>query len=127
MRSMTKALVLATMALSPMGCATLHVQNTQTTEQMLAAAGFTMKPADTDERLAHLQTLPSGKIVRREHNGDTYYVYADRSGCKCLYAGRQPQYDRYRELARQQTMADEAAVVSEDTSDFRLWGPGPWP
>jgi len=33
------------------------------TEQLLAAAGFKMKPADTPERLAHLKTLTQLKVV----------------------------------------------------------------
>jgi len=122
-----KTLILATIALSVMGCATLETSNSRATEQMLAAAGFQTKPADTPEKLAHLQTLPSGKILQRANGGEAYYVYADRDGCACLYVGSQPQYERYRELVRQQTAADEARLVSEDASDFRLWGLGALP
>jgi predicted negative regulator of RcsB-dependent stress response len=43
------------------------------------------------------------------------------------HAGAQPQYEKYRALVRQRTAADEAAVVTQDAADFRLWGPGPWP
>jgi hypothetical protein len=39
------------------GCATIRRNDTLQTEQMLAAAGFHMKLADTPEKLAHLQTL----------------------------------------------------------------------
>jgi hypothetical protein len=39
------------------GCATIRRHDTLQTEQMLAAAGFHMKLADTPEKLAHLQTL----------------------------------------------------------------------
>jgi hypothetical protein len=86
-----------------------------------------MMPADSSEKLAHLQTLPPGRILRHERNGEPYFVFADPAGCRCLYAGAQPQYENYRALVRQRTAADEAAVVTRDASDFRLWGPGPWP
>jgi len=122
-----KTLSIVAIVLSLAGCATLDVGNVPATERLLAAAGFQKKPADTPAKLAHLERLPSRKILRRETNGQTHYVYADRNGCRCLYAGTELQYERYRALVRQQTMADEAVVVSEDAGDFRLWGPGPWP
>jgi hypothetical protein len=122
-----KRLVLTALVLSVTGCAGLHAGQSRPTEQLLAEAGFKTQPADTAEKLAHLERLPADRIVRREQAGQTYYVYADPRGCKCLYAGRQQQYDRYRELARQQTAAAEATVASEEASDFRLWGLGPWP
>ena len=81
-----------------------------------------MMPADTPEKLAHLQTLTPGKILRHERDGQPYYIFADRTECKCLYAGAQPQYERYRALVRQRTEAAEAEMVTREASDFRIWG-----
>jgi hypothetical protein len=122
-------LFLAAIVLSLAGCAAaLQAQDTEATERMLAGAGFQMKAADTPEKLAHLQALAPGKIVRRERNGEPSYVYADRDVCKCIYAGSELQYQEYRKLARQRTMADEATLVTEDSSDPRSWGLwGLWP
>ena len=50
--------------------------------------------------------------------------------CASAYAGTEQQYQEYRKLARQQTTADEAAVVAEESSDprgFGLWGLWPLP
>src|SRR2546425_8735973 len=124
---MRRALLLTTIALSLAGCAALQARDTRATERMLGAAGFQLKPADTPEKLAHLQTLTPGKIFRGEQNGEPYYFYADRDGCKCLFAGTQQQYQKYRELVRQQTMADEAKLVTEDASNPGLWGLWLWP
>jgi len=125
---MKRELFLGAIALSLAGCAALQAEDTRATERMLAAAGFQARPADTAEKLAHLHTLTPGKIVRREQNGEPSYVYADRNVCKCLYVGTEQQYQEYRKLARQQTMADEAAVVNEESSDPRSWGLwGLWP
>ena len=127
---MNRYLGLAAIVLSLAGCAALQAQDARATERMLTAAGFQVKTADTPEKLAHLQTLTPGKIVRREQNGEPSYVYADGTVCKCLYAGTEQQYQEYRKLARQQTMADEAAVVAEESSDprgFGLWGLWPLP
>jgi len=124
---MRRAWMIAGLVLTAAGCAGLQAHDTPATERLLAEAGFEIKPADTPEKLAHLQTLTTGKILRHERNGEPYFVFADPTGCRCLYAGGQPQYEKYRALVRQRTAADEAAVVTQDASDFRLWGPGPWP
>ena len=121
---MKRHLYLCAIALSLTGCAALQAQDTRATERLLTAAGFQMKAADTPEKVAHLQALTPGKIIRRERNGEPSYVYADRDVCKCLYAGTEQQYQEYRKLVRQQTMADEAKVVAEESSDprgFGLW------
>ena len=124
---MRRAWMLAGLVATVAGCAGLQTHDTAPTERLLAEAGFQMKPADTSEKLAHLQTLPAGKILRHEQNGEPYFVFADPTGCRCLYAGSQLQYEKYRALVRQQTATDEAALVTQDASDYRLWGPGPWP
>jgi hypothetical protein len=43
-------------------CATIRRHDTLQTEQMLSAAGFHMKLADTPEKLAHLQTLTPRRL-----------------------------------------------------------------
>src|SRR3979409_2038110 len=112
---MKRYLGLAAIVLSLAGCAGLQAQDARATEQMLTAAGFQMKPADTAEKLAHLQTLPPGQIVARAGNGEPSYVYADGNVCKCLYTGTEQQYQEYRKLARQQTMSDETTLVTEES------------
>jgi hypothetical protein len=125
---MKRQLFLAAIAVSVAGCASLQAQDTRATERMLTAAGFQVMAADTADKLAHLQTLTPGKIVRRERNGDPSYVYADDKVCKCLYTGTEQQYQEYRKLARQQTEADEAKVVADEASDPKSWGLwGLWP
>ena len=125
---MKRQLLLAVIAVSLAGCASLQAQDTRATERMLTAAGFQVKAADTTEKLAHLQTLTPGKIVRRERNGEPSYVFADGTVCKCLYTGTEQQYQEYRKLAQQQTMSDEATLVTEESSDPRSWGLwGLWP
>ena len=125
---MRRELLFTAFALSLAGCAALTAQGTRATERLLAAAGFQVQAADTPEKVAHLQGLMPGKIVRREQNGQVSYFYADRNVCHCLYVGTEQQYQEYRKLARQQTIADEAAVVEAEASDARSWGFwGLWP
>jgi len=74
---------------------------------MLTAAGFVPKNADTPSRMAALKSLPPHKFVSRTKNGSVKYLYADPTVCGCIYVGDQNAYDRYRQTATQQSVADE--------------------
>jgi hypothetical protein len=118
------------------GCAWLQNMEADDTEQVLSAAGFQMKPADTPEKLAHLQTLTQRKLVPHERDGRLYYVYADANHCKCLYVGTEQAYQRYQKFALEKQIANEqreAAQMNMDAAmDWNMWGPwgtggfGPW-
>src|SRR5262245_51768508 len=69
------------------GCAYFARQNAQDTENLLAAAGFTMKPADTADKLAHLKQMPVRTIVSRSKGDQLVFTYADPEYCKCMWVG----------------------------------------
>jgi len=79
-------------------CAFIQNRDAADTEQMLAAAGFKMKLADTPAKAAHLQTLTQRKLVSHERDGKPYFVYADADHCKCLYVGNQASYQLYNNM-----------------------------
>jgi hypothetical protein len=106
------------------GCAAMKKSEATDTEQLLAAAGFKMKLADTPERLAHLKTLAQLKVVPHDRNGKMYYVYADAAYCQCLYAGNQEAYQRYENLAVKQNIAQMNEAASMDWGMWGPWGPG---
>src|SRR5262245_16121093 len=85
-------------ALTLAGCATLHRGEAMDAEQLLAAAGFEQRAADTPERLAHLRQMPPLKIVARDQDGERRYTYADPDTCRCLYVGGAKEYAEYRRL-----------------------------
>ena len=96
------------------------------TEELLAAAGFDQRLADTPEKLAHLQTLtPARKLVAQERDGHLYYVYADPDLCKCLYVGTAAQYEQ----ARKKKLANDEVVAVQDNQSVPIfWGLwGDWP
>jgi hypothetical protein len=108
-----------------MGCST-----TKSTENMLSAAGFKMMPADTQEKLAHLNSLPPGKVTTVQRNGELYYAYPDQKN-KMLYVGQQEQYQEYQKLRLQQQMTEEqvnAASMNEEAAwgVWGGWGGGGW-
>ena len=95
------------LGLSVTGCATIRAHQTAETEQVLAAAGFQVEPADTPEKLAHLQALTPRKVVRDVRDGQPQYVYADPQTCKCFYVGDEQRYQKFQELSLQKKIADE--------------------
>jgi hypothetical protein len=111
-------------------CATMEADRARDTEQLLAAAGFKVKPADTPDKLAHVKSLTQHKLVPHEKDGTVYYVYADATTCRCVYWGPEEAYQRYQRLATQQRIAEDqrmAAEMNEDAAmNWELWGPGYW-
>ena len=70
-------------------------------ENMLVAADFKYKTADTPQQMERMQALPQGRLIRHQAGGDVYYLYADVAGCKCVWKGDKAAYSRYKELARE--------------------------
>lgn len=97
-------------------------------EDHLAAAGFTLKPASTPQRIAMLKRLPAHHFVRRIHGDTVSYVYADPTVCGCLYVGDQTAYGRYQAYQQQQNITDEQQMAAQDYQDAQWnWGEwGPW-
>ena len=84
--------------------------STQLTEGWLTKAGFRQVPADTPVKLAHLQTVPEHQLIARGYKGQTYYVYADASGCRCLYVGNSQQYQALQRLMLERHQENQAAL-----------------
>lgn len=125
-----KAYVLSILTLVFMaGCAAIETGEAQSTEQLLAAAGFVMVPAETAEEEAHLNSLTPRKVEFSVKDNKALYWYADPTGCKCVYTGDQAAYDRYQNLRVQQQIADEQDEAAEQVmADTNMWGwmGGPW-
>lgn len=122
--------IAAAVAASLAACATIEASRAEDTEQLLAAAGFRMKPADTPEKLAHVQSLTQHKLVPHSNDGAILYVYADATTCRCVYAGSEEAYQRYQQLALQRQMAADQRIAAEMNEDaamnWGMWGTGPW-
>ena len=132
MREMTRYVVAIALIVALGACAAMREEQAKDKENILAAAGFQMKPADTPSRVAHLQTLTPLKLVphTRASDGKLLYVFADPKGCQCLYVGDETAYQRYRQLALQQKVAQEQMVAAQMNADaamdWGLWGPYWW-
>ena len=99
-------------------------------EDQLAAAGFTVQPANTPARIAALKSLPPHKFVQQVKGNNVVYLYGDPTVCKCVYFGNQQAYGAYRAMVFQQNIANEqqmTAMMQQNAAfDFGPWGPGFW-
>jgi len=129
------SIIIAILGFFIAGCAMLKEDSAEKTEQMLSAAGFTVKPADAPKKLAHLKTLPQEKIVQYEKDDKIYYIYAN-SYEKCLYIGNVKAYTEYKKLkhqeqvsednvekARDEQMAENEEADNDGAMDWGLWAP----
>jgi len=120
--------VLAAACLVLAGCATQQ-QIVQGQENALAAAGFSIRLANTPERQHELATLPPHQIAFQEREGKTVFVYADPTFCHCLYIGDESAYQKYWLLAFQAQIAEQqlqAAQLNWSTWSWGPWGRGWW-
>ena len=107
------------------GCAGQEVKST---EVLLLKAGFDIRTADTEKMLEHLKRLQQNKLVPRKEDGATGYYYADIVGCTCIYTGNESKYSKYKQLAAQNSLADERLMAADAQDDARYdWGAWGWP
>jgi hypothetical protein len=118
------------LALLVAACASEETE-VRSTEQMLAAAGFQMVPADTIERHNQLELTPSHQLLTLAtppgSSSPVAHVYADPDVCHCLWVGNPQNYQRFQQLAFQQQLAAErlqaAQLEASGPIDWDLWGP----
>lgn len=116
--------IITVLGIALVGRAAMKKSEATDTEQLLSAAGFEMKLADTPEKLAHLKTLTQLKGVPHDRNGKMDYVYADTADCQCLCAGNQEAYQRYENLTVKQNIAEMNEAASMDWGMWGQWEPG---
>ncbi|MCL4503702.1 MAG: hypothetical protein M1438_17885 [Deltaproteobacteria bacterium] len=99
----------------------------QTAEQLLSAAGFKQIYPTTPAQKARLNNMPQKQIFLISKGTKVYYVYADASGCGCLYRGNQQNYQNFQNLLAQAQMAAERYQAAQMAAwDWNTWGPGWW-
>jgi len=110
----------AGIALGVVGCA----PSTQVakTGDLLTQSGFMVRVADKPSRVEQMNRLPP-KFVTRVRNGQLVYLYADPTGCNCVYLGSQQSWDNYRQkMAAQRAKQEEmSAMQSREELDNNVW------
>lgn len=92
--------------LAAVACTTPQ-QRAENREDLLAAAGFTVRPANIPARVASLRSLPPNRLVQQTRGSIVSHVYADPLVYACLYVGDQVAYGRYRQEVFQRRLAEE--------------------
>lgn len=101
------------------GCAQLGQK-----ENMLAAAGFDVRPANTPQRIASLKRLPAHELIQTERDGKPVWIYADPTQCDCLYVGDQSAYQKYSNLKVKANIAETRLEAAQ--LNTMGWGWGTW-
>jgi hypothetical protein len=106
------------------GCAGMGSGNTTS---LLSAAGFRARTPQTPKQQQIYAALPPYQVERATVKGHVFYVYKDEKA-GIAYIGREPEYQRYKELAIQQQIAQNyyTAVAMDRAAAFGwygAWGP----
>jgi hypothetical protein len=108
------------------GCAGTQVQNK---ESMLSAAGFQTRIPTTQVQWALYKRMTPYKLERNTLKDKALYTYVDKQK-GVVYVGGDKAYQRYRQLALQQSVAQseiEAAYnnqLSQEDTVLGINGPG---
>lgn len=98
-------------------------------EQFLSAAGFSMKYADTPEKMDHLKLQEQHKIIPFIKDGKAYFVYADSSTCHCMYIGDDSAFQKFNAIETEHERITAETNLEWEMNDGRWgqpWGNGPW-
>jgi ABC-type sugar transport system substrate-binding protein len=121
---LTALAAVAAVVLGIAGCVSPQQQVGQK-EDLLAAAGFQVRPADSPHRIAAMKRLPANRFVTRVRDGNLVYLYADPLDCGCLYLGTQQNWDAYKQEMFAKQIADQqqmTAIMNQESWDWGPWG-----
>lgn len=110
MRGSSRWAVATGMAFLAAACANSDAEPPNNAD-LLIAAGFVQRKADTPERIAALKSLPPHQFVTRNSNGSVKYMYADPIACNCIYVGGQLAYNQYHQRMAGRVSDDQIRAI----------------
>ena len=126
-RALRRTVMPLVLAVLLAACAAMERADIADKENLLLAAGFVQRPADTPERRARLAELPPHRFLRRVAGEEVTYLFADPLVCHCLYVGSQAAYGRYQQVALARRIAlEQLAAAQMNPQAAMAWGWGPW-
>jgi hypothetical protein len=107
------------------GCATTSPPS----ENLLAAAGFQQRTADTPKKQQLLNSLPKNQLSLITWKGKTYYVQPDATSPNIAWVGRAQEYQAYQQLRLAKQLSNENLMAAQMNQDAMYswggaWGPG---
>jgi hypothetical protein len=109
------------------GCAEMGSTNTKS---LLSASGFHARTPQTPQQKEVYNALPAYHVQRVTAGNKVLYVYKDENA-GIAYVGREPEYQRYKQLCIQQQIAQDYYMASQWNSYYShrwygAWGPRYW-
>ena len=85
-----------------------HRSAAEEMEPLLEQAGFIRLPAQTPAQVSEMNSLKPLAISRSfDPKKGTRYWFADPYDCRCMYAGNEAAFERYRDSLRTQRVRDQ--------------------
>ena len=95
----------------------------QSQADLLKAAGFRTHTAE-DAHVAYIKTLPAKKVVLNQYQDKPLYLVCTDPGSKQCFLGDQAAYQRYQQMAIQQSISEDQRNVQEhrwDPEALQMW------
>ena len=105
-----------------LGCAEMESSNTKS---LLSAAGFRVRKPETPAQKELYAALEPHHVQRATVKGKVFYLYKDEKA-GIAYVGHEPEYQRYKQLAVQQRIAQDYYMAAEMNSMYANRWYGAW-
>jgi hypothetical protein len=119
------AVLTTLLGIALIGCATgLTGASAPTQADLLQQAGFVVRTADSPQRLTYIQTLPAKKVVLNQYQDKPLYLVCTDPDAKQCFLGDKAAYNRYQQLAVQESLSEDQRNVSEhrwDPEALQMW------
>ncbi|MHB9071940.1 MAG: hypothetical protein ACYC6G_00290 [Desulfobaccales bacterium] len=115
-------MLVGVIGISLIGCAGAPIATApaKTMPKMLQDAGFKAHPADTPQKMAHLQTCPRDTLMVQERPGTKCYAFSDPAS-KTMHVGDEAAYRRLQGLLQKQEQKIREERIESDPQFWPLW------
>ncbi len=104
------------------GCATTNAPS----ENLLAAAGFQQRTADTPKKQEVLKSLPKNQLTLITWKGKNYYVQPDSTNPNIAWVGSPAEFQAYQQLRLAKQLSNENLMAAQmNQASMMTWG-GAW-
>ncbi|MGA9754392.1 MAG: hypothetical protein WBV23_04540 [Desulfobaccales bacterium] len=119
------AVMMAVLGIALVGCATGPTSSPVSSQaDLLTQAGFRIHSANTPQKLAYVKTLPAKKVVLNQYQDKPLYLVCTDPDAKQCFLGDEAAYQRYEQLAIQQSISEDQHKVEEhrwDPEALQMW------
>src|SRR5262249_899513 len=120
----SRFIVVAVLLAAAAGCAT-----SGSSENLLAAAGFQQRTADTPKKQELLNSLSRNQLTLSTWRGKNYYVQPDRTNPNLAWVGSPAEFQTYQQLRLARQLSNENLMAAQMNQAAMMnwggaWGPG---